>query len=130
MSEETFNIYDLLDEMRERPAMYLGVKSLRLLQAYTDGHMIALYERGLKETSSPPFYREFDDWMEKRLNYPEGSTGWCQLILADTLGWSPSEMHWGRLAEAIKPADDAAAFNLFYELLDEYRRKYVEQKAG
>lgn len=130
MSEDTFNIYDLLDEMREKPAMYLGVKSLRLLQAYTDGHMFALYQRGLKETSSPPFYREFNDWTAERLGYEYSTAGWCNIILANTLGWSPKHHKWAKLMQSVKPADEAAALDRFYELLDEYRRKYAEQKAG
>ena len=34
MPEETYNIYDLLDKMREKPAMYMGEKSLVRLQAH------------------------------------------------------------------------------------------------
>ena len=125
MPEETYNIYDLLDKMREQPAMYLGVKSLIRLHAFVEGHHLALLERSVKDVSNPPFFAiEFFDWVAVKLGYHSSEMGWCNAILADTLGRSPNRRGlWRRLGlRGVKPMEDAAALDRFYELLDEYRR--------
>ncbi len=123
MPEEIYNIYDLLDMMREKPAMYLGVKSLIRLQAYIDGYNYAMNNCGLKDNSNPAFLRgiRFYDWIAERFGYYESTAGWCNIILADTLGWSPEHHKWSDLIQSIKPTDDATALDRFYELLDEYK---------
>ena len=130
MPKETYNSYDLLDKMREKPAMYLGLKSLTRLEAFLNGYRYAAgYERGVKDIAHPAF-NDFHDWTAARLGYESSTAGWCNIILADTLGWSPKHHKWAKLMQSVKPADEAAALDRFYELLDEYRREHTEQKAG
>jgi len=123
MPEETYCIYDLLDEMRERPAMYTGQKSLIRLQAFISGYDYAMENRGIKDNCSPAFFRSimFHDWVAERLGYTTSVPGWCNIILAETLSWSPEHHNWGKLTQAVQPADDAVALDRFYELLDEYK---------
>jgi len=124
MSEETYNIYNLLDKMRERPALYLGKKSLICLDAYAEGYRWALLDRGIKDVSEPAFFSiEFHDWVAAKLGYNYSQMGWCNAILSAALGGSPkSKKPWERLqVRAVKPVEDAAAFDRFYELLDEWR---------
>ena len=133
MPEETYNIYDLLDKMREKPALWLTKKSLICLHAYVEGYRCALLDRGIKDVSEPAFFSiEFFDWVAARLGYNYSQMGWCNAILADTLGWSPkSKRVWERLlARAVKPGEDSTAFDRFYELLDEWRHSgYKERDA-
>ena len=124
MPEETYNIYDLLDKMHERPAMYLGSKSLIRMDAFLQGHKEAMHHRGIKDTAQPPFHGiEFHDWVAVKLGYNYSEMGWCNAILFDTLGWTPkTRRKWERLTvRGVKLAEDAAALDRFYELLDEYR---------
>ena len=90
MPEETYNIYDLLDKMREKPALYLKRKSLTRLDAYVEGHRWALLDRGIKDVSEPAFFSiEFSEWVAAKLGHSYSQVGWCNTILAATLGWSP-----------------------------------------
>ncbi len=131
MPEETYNIYDLLDKMREKPAMYMGEKSLVRLQAHIYGYSYAMDNRGIKDVAQPPLGGiEFHDWVAVKLGYTYSEMGWCNLILSEALGWTPkTRRKWERLrVRGVKPAEDAAAFDRFYELLDQYRCKAEEQK--
>jgi hypothetical protein len=95
---EKKNLYDSLDKMRERPAMYLGEKSITRMEAFIMG----FYEGSNDEiTENPPFH-DFNDFVGKF--YGKYTTaGWKNLILSD---------HYGNEKEAL---------DRFFELLDEYR---------
>lgn len=56
------NIYDLIDMMRERPAMYLGRMSIELMRIYLDAFRHAAREFGGLEPETPPF-DEFNPWV-------------------------------------------------------------------
>lgn len=124
MPEETYNIYDLLNAMRERPALYIGRNSIALLDIYLSGYSEAMHERGVKDISQPPF-TGFTAWNEKRLGRGNGPMGWSWLIARETLGKSPTKRRRskGWPSESLKTANDAAALARFYELLDKYRSK-------
>jgi hypothetical protein len=95
---EQISLYEMLDKMRERPALYLGQTSITLMAAFIDGFHAARNH----ETSETPSFDGFNDFVGKfygRYTTP----GWKNLILAD---------HFGNEIEAL---------TRFYELLDEFR---------
>ena len=124
MPEETYNIYDLLDAMRERPALYIERNSIAFLGIYLSGYREAMHEQGIKDISQPAF-SEFTAWNEKRLGRGKEPMGWCWLIARETLGKPPTKRRRskGWPSEALKTANDAAALIRFYELLDKYRAR-------
>jgi hypothetical protein len=95
---EKDDLYDILDKMRERPAMYLGSSSITKLESYING-----FFQGLNgETQEKPSFDGFNDFID---NYYQNFdvAGWRNKILAN---------HYGNEEEAILK---------FYELLDEFR---------
>jgi hypothetical protein len=95
---ERKNLYDILDKMRERPAMYLGSHSITRLEAFISG----FYEGSNDEVTENPPFDSFNDFVGKF--YGKYTTaGWKNLILAD---------HYGNEQEAL---------DRFFVLLDEYR---------
>lgn len=91
-----FDIYELLDNVRKRPAMYLGnLRSLSSLMAFVRGIVF----RGLCK-SDPPFYL-FGNWLGVRVSEMKGNT----------MPFEWMEREWG----------SEKAFDMFFELLDEYR---------
>jgi hypothetical protein len=90
----------LLDVIRERPAMYLGTRSISALSAYLHGFGFAEVVHGIDAPSQLPM--DFHEWVAYRLHYYDSIRGWVNMILEQ----SPNE---------------SAALDKFYELLDEHR---------
>jgi hypothetical protein len=89
--------YELVEIIRKRPGFYFpNGKSLKELSAFIGG-----YEVGAKQGISSDF-RPFNKWLAHKYGLPEPS-GWCNMILSVA-------------------GSDEKAFELFYELLDEFRR--------
>ncbi len=99
MKKKKENLYDLLDKMRERPALYTGEHSLSAIYHFIQGYFAAHNF----ETNESPNFGKFHDYVGTF--YGKYSTaGWKNLILAD---------HFGNEAEAIIR---------FYELLDDFKK--------
>ncbi len=94
----TISLYQTLDKMRERPAMYMGEATLTALSHFISG----FYEGCNFETNESPPFSGFNNFVGNY--YGKYTTaGWKNLILAD---------HFGNELEALKR---------FYELLDAFR---------
>lgn len=95
---EKENLYDLLDEMRDRTALYLGEVSITKLEAFINGFL-----RGQNgETQEKKSFDGFNEFIDAYYN-SNSVAGWRNKILAD---------HYGNQKEAV---------GKFYILLDEYR---------
>jgi hypothetical protein len=95
---EKDDLYDVLDKMRERPALYLGNISITRLEAFINGFLYG--QNG--ETQEKPSFNGFNDFIDKYYNNFDVA-GWRNKILAS---------HYGNQEEAITQ---------FYKLLDEFR---------
>ena len=81
--------------------MYLGKRSITALFHFLGGYHFAESIHGIE--CDPPLPRDFHDWVARNLQFSESTSGWIGMILK-------------------RVPDEAAAFDRFYELLDEYRR--------
>ncbi len=91
-------LYQVLDKMRERPAMYIGEYSITALYHFIQGFFMAC-DGGTKEV---PSFNGFNDFVGEY--YGKYTTaGWKDLILSD---------HFGNEQEALRH---------FYTLLDAFR---------
>jgi hypothetical protein len=102
----------LLDQIRKRPAMYLGEYSLSALSHFISGYCFALDIHAIRRSSDPnALPRDFHDWVAYRLHFKESTSGWCSMIL--TCAGSEKD-----------------AFDRFFSLLDEYhaRRPHLVAK--
>ena len=88
----------LLEKIRERPALYLGVPSITRLHLFLRGYWHA--QREFHCGDNDPLLFEFEDFVEARFKLGT-SHGWGDIILFMTL-------------------DEQNAFELFWELLDEF----------
>lgn len=70
-------IFSLLDKIRVRPGMYLGYISPTNLQSFLHGYT---FERELKKTDELGQLATFNDWLGKKLNYYEPTSGWAHMI--------------------------------------------------
>lgn len=93
----------ILDMVRERPAMYMGSKSLTGLHFFLSGIEIAKMRYGIDAPSEIP--RGFADWVGYRLHLGSNCNGfWPHAILS-------------------RVRDEIEAVDLFYELRDEFLRR-------
>jgi hypothetical protein len=92
----------LLDAIRERPAMYMGERSLSALWHYLHGYIEALrFHDIVTRDVLPP---DFHDWVAYRLHFYESTSGYRNMILK-------------------RVPDEAAALDRFFELLDDHRAR-------
>ncbi|MEU1005490.1 hypothetical protein [Streptomyces tibetensis] len=108
------DVYDLLDEVRLRPGMWVRDRSLRHLDSMLVGYRIALAVHGGEEPFdfwSPGGQSPFSLWLERRMG-EQTSLGWSTVIerSAEAAGRPPME--------------------LFFELLDEFRDESRGQSRG
>jgi len=97
------SIYNMLNQIRKRPGMYIGEPSIFLLKMCIDAYAAGLGRVGftLRDTAD---FRRFHDWVARRLGFFESTSGWANMIRN-------------------KSASDADAFQRFFVLLDEFRKE-------
>ena len=91
----------LLEVIRERPAMYLGQRSLSALSSYLQGYRMALSVYDIQSPTLPP---DVHDWVAYRLHFYESTSGYRNLILK-------------------RVPEESAALDRFFELLDERKNR-------
>ena len=102
--KRTIDIYELIERIRPRPAMYLGLASLTRLNSFLDGYRSALDDLRV-ELAGTPAFGYFHDWVAMKLGKYEGTAGYCHLILESTQG------------------DEKKALDRFFTYLDEFKRR-------
>ncbi|QDV08464.1 hypothetical protein Poly30_40110 [Planctomycetes bacterium Poly30] len=102
------DVYDLLAQIRERPAMFLEDHSLVELEKMLQGYEACLWAHDLEEDpEGTPFHTAvFSDWLAE-------TEGW-----ATDCGFAHAFLH--------EAGDPKAAFARFFELLDRYRFQDVD----
>jgi hypothetical protein len=102
------SVFNVLDEIRARPNMYLGwdelhrVQQLQNLETLLRGYSIALEQHGIREAVTE-FTRDFGAY------------------LLETKGWSASCGPTAAVRDAAR--SDAETWELFWQLVDEFRNK-------
>ncbi len=101
------NIFDLIDIIEQRTAMFIPYKSIMSLITYLNGYETCLDLHGIIEEKVPNF-RHFNQWLGKKFDH------WIHL----SYGW----------AEAIKfnIEDNEDPFEKFFSLVNEFRKLHPE----
>jgi hypothetical protein len=94
---------NLLEQIRQRPAMFVGKRSLSALSQFLNGYGFALRTHGLEYDLGLPM--DLHDWVAYRLGFRESTSGYTNMILERT-------QH-----------DESAALDRFFELLDEHKAR-------
>jgi hypothetical protein len=93
---------ELLKAIRDRPALYLGERSLSALWYYLQGYQMAL--SGYDIRAAFPVPADFHEWVAYRLHFYESTSGYRNMILKRT-------------------PDESLALDHFFGLLDEHRTR-------
>jgi hypothetical protein len=70
------SVRELIFTIKERPELYIGQRSLSLLQAYLHGWL----NRDEKSVTDSELIGKFQNWIQKRYNI-RSSQSWAQIIL-------------------------------------------------
>lgn len=101
-------IYNIIEQIRPRPGMYLGERSITRLRSFLDGYQSALSDLGIREVSEdtllPLPLQCFHDYVALRFDYYESTSGWCNMILDQTAH------------------DEEKGLQLFFALFDDFKR--------
>jgi phosphoribosylanthranilate isomerase len=108
---EVKDIYDLLFLIELRPAMYLGKQSITLLRMFLNGFDFASVLNNLKF-----------DWKnfcpDGKHYYDKGFQSW---IAKKFLGKAETALGWDNIILEKSDNDEKKAFELFFELLEEFK---------
>lgn len=94
-------LYDMLQNIKQRPGMYLGKCSITRLNMLLAGYAMARAELGLPVTEQEKEFGGFQDWIQERYKMTS-SHGWDSIIL-------------------FYSADEREALNKFFELFEKFR---------
>lgn len=113
-------IYDLLEVLSNRTAMYTGEHKLSNIKSFIDGYSFALKDENESEKFISNF-RGFHDWVAERYGFNESTAGWQNMILAVEMGLSPQNINWLGYSENANVAHHEASIATFFELVQEYK---------
>ena len=106
----TLSFYELLQEIEQKPGLYIGQPSITDLQIFLAGYHFARQELGIPLTDEELRFREFQPWLQQKFDITT-SQSWARSILAQT-------------------ADEGAAFERFFTLLREFSNAPSEDLAA
>ncbi|RKZ50722.1 MAG: hypothetical protein DRR16_27500 [Candidatus Parabeggiatoa sp. nov. 3] len=96
---------DLLQFIKKRPGMYINPISLNQLQHFISGYQSALQIHNIEELKPFDSSVIFHDWVALRTHYSESTSGWVNMILAQT------------------DQNEEEALELFFKYLSEYETR-------
>jgi hypothetical protein len=95
------DFYDVLQSIRQRPALYLGQNSIFSLQAFLDGYYFARRDLDVPLTAQEEEFQTFLQWMRQKFNVETGQL-WASIVLSHSI-------------------DERDAVSQFFNLFDEFR---------
>ncbi len=100
------DLYDVLEEIKPRPGLFLGTNNLKNLNQFLNGFFYGQYKYNKiceEQTDIFPLsFWFFHEFVKNYYNKYESTSGWCNMILSEV-------------------ASEEKALNKFYELIDVYK---------
>ncbi|WP_143710890.1 hypothetical protein [Saccharophagus degradans] len=114
------NIYDLIETISTRTAMYTGEHKLSNIRSFIDGYTFSIKNKAesLEFLSDFP---GFHDWVAKRLGFYESTAGWQNMILAIEMEYSPKNIKWVGYADGATELQHKASVTRFFDMVNEYK---------
>ncbi|GCL39392.1 hypothetical protein SR1949_45180 [Sphaerospermopsis reniformis] len=101
-------LFNLLEKIKTNPGLYLGIASISNLRMFILGYRFSRSELGITNTETESdFYKNFQTWLQNRLSI-HTVNAWDKIILLTCI-------------------DEKAAFDYFFQLLDEFIQRDKSQ---
>jgi hypothetical protein len=105
LNRNSHNLYNLLLQMEKRPGMYIGSNKLSDLYRFINGYTFCAGFHNIEsEKISPPLFPYFNEFIRKKYNWFESTSGWCNMILEENEN------------------DEEEGLKVFYELFHKFRQ--------
>jgi hypothetical protein len=102
------SIFELLENISQKPGLYLGSSSVTALRYFLVGYKFARQEMGMVPTEMElDFYQEFQPWLQRYFHI-QTANSWDKILL-------------------FKYLDEEISFSNFFQLLDEFRQRDKKQ---
>ena len=115
------NIYELIETLSVRTAMYTGEHKLSNIRSFIDGYTFAMEDVELRSQFLSDF-GGFHDWVAEKLGFSESTAGWQNMILAIEMGIPPKEVKWTSYAVNASEEQHKSSVARFFDLVSEYKR--------
>lgn len=113
------NIYELIETISTRTAMYTGEHKLSNIRSFIDGYTFSIKdEKEYLEFLSD--FPGFHDWVARKYGFYESTAGWQNMILAIELGLSPKGISWENYSYGASEAQHKSSVETFFNLVWEY----------
>lgn len=93
------SLFEVLDEVRRKPTLYVSERSIEALKSFISGYLLARHEIDFRDADR---WRAFADWIVARLRPETGAYDWAHLL-------------------RFRSPDTVTGFEYFFELLGEFR---------
>lgn len=101
-------LFNLLENIKNKPGLYLGRASISSLRMFILGYRFSRSELDIANTETESdFYKNFQPWLQNRLSI-HTVNAWDKIILLTCI-------------------DEKAAFDYFFQLLDEFLQRDKSQ---
>ncbi|MBA3682964.1 MAG: hypothetical protein H0W73_17635 [Bacteroidetes bacterium] len=97
------NIYDVIEHIKVRPALYIRENKISNLQCYLDGYQAALIHNAINHESIFPQFWYFHEWTMQKYNWSSSVAGWTNILLKENNN------------------NEEKALQVFFELCDEFK---------
>jgi hypothetical protein len=74
------SFYELIEKIKQRPALYLGKAALSQLQTFLDGYTFALRQVNIPVSQEEQEFEQFQEWIEAKFNQV-ATQHWSRIIL-------------------------------------------------
>lgn len=112
------NIYELIDLISERTAMYTGECKLSNIRSYLDG-----YYHAVGDVEFLDDFPGFHDWIAQKYGFNESTAGWQNMILAVELNLKPNNFSWVGFDDGASNSIHENSVSRFFCLVSEYRSR-------
>lgn len=112
-------IYDLIEKISVRTAMYTGECKLSNVRSFIDGYTLSIQDQEELKIFCSDF-SGFHDWVAKKYGFYESTAGWQNMILAVELGLTPHNIHWEGYSSGATDEQHKSSVATFFQLVSEY----------
>jgi hypothetical protein len=114
------NVYELIETISLRTAMYTGEHKLSNIRSFIDGYTFSI--KNEKEfLGFLSDFPEFHDWVARKYGFNESTVGWQNMILAVEMDLLPTNIKWNEYSFSATEKQHRSSVSKFFELIEEYK---------
>jgi hypothetical protein len=115
-----FDIYELIEKLSTRTAMYTGKHTLSHIRTYLDAYSHAMCDVDCNDIGKPEF-SGFHKWIAQKYDFQRFTAGYPEILLAVALDISPDDVQWETYDEKVTDEAHKKSVSMFFDLVGEYK---------